>query len=249
MDRIQMQVVLVIQVLDAVTGQTIEESGGKPEISITSGKSPFYKGDGYYLFLQPLEPEAEVTIRAYGYGNVQGKVADLTVKEGICKIYMQPDDRYPLSTGIYGLQGVAEPGSTLLLSCREPAWQGRLTEDYEAGAEMIVFSTRRQENMEMEFRIQGQEQEELFKIAESMDTGQGQYRLAVPLSHSYQKGMTVLFPVKRIPVSASGEFVCYLPRKKGSRPVMSCELWKQNGTEWKKLELQAGTRLSIGRIE
>ena len=249
MDRIQMRAALVIQVLDAVTGRTVEESGCRPEINITSGKPPFYKGDGYYLFLQPPEPEAVVTIQAYGYGSFRRKAAELAVSKGICKVYMQPDSQYPLSTGIYGLQGMAEPGSTLLLVCREPAWQGRLTEDYEAGAEVIAFSTKRKEDMGMEFRIQEQEQEDFFKLAEGMDTGQGPYRLAVPLSHSYQKGKALLFPVKRISVNASGEFVCYLPREKGSRAVMSCELWKQDGKEWKELELQAGARLSIGRIE
>lgn len=249
MDRIQMRAALVIQVLDAVTHRTVEESGSRPEIRITSGKPPFYKGDGYYLFLQPPEPEAVVTVRAYGYESFRRNAAELAASKGICKIYMQPDCRYPLSTGIYGLQGMAEPGSTLLLVCREPAWQGRLTEDYEAGGEVIAFSTKRKEDIGMEFRIQEQEQKEFLKLAESMDTGQGQYRLALPLAHSYQKGKAVLFPAKRISVNASGGFVCSLPREKGSRAVMSCELWKQDGKEWKELELQAGTWLSIGRIE
>ena len=249
MDRIQMRAALVIQVLDAVTGRTVEESGCRPEISITSGKPRFYKGDGYNLFLQPPEPESVVTIQAYGYGSFRRKAEELAASNGICKVYMQPDSQYSLSTGIYGLQGMAEPGSTLLLVCREPAWQGRLTEDYEAGAEVIAFFTKRKEDMGMEFRIQEQEQEDFFQLAEGMDTGQGPYRLAVPLSHSYQKGKAVLFLVKRISVNASGEFVCYLPREKGSRAVMSCELWKQDGKEGKELELQAGARLSIGRIE
>lgn len=242
-----MQVGMVIQILDAVTDGPLEASGIRPEISMTSGTSPFYKGNGYYLFFHPLEPEAVFTIHAYGYRSVQGRLSDIAATEGSCKIYMQPDSRYPLSTEIYGIQGMAEPGTTLLLVCRESEGKSRLTENYEAGTDIISFSARAGA-AGMEYQIQEQEQTEFFKIAEIMDRETGQYRLAAPLLHSYQKGETVLFPVKRIPVDASGEFVWYLQRKKGNKAVLHCELWKQDEMTWKELELRAGTRLSIGRI-
>lgn len=248
MDWIQMQVPMVIQILDAVTGSSLEQSGSRPELRSTEGKQPIYKGDGYYLFFQPPKPEAGFMLQAYGYQTLWGRWSDLVFQEGMGKIYMQPDLRYPLSTELYGLQGRAEPGTTLLLVCGESDERCRLVKDYEAGARELTVSPGRK-TLGGEYRIREQEQAEFLKITEIMDAETGQYRLAVSLSHSYRQGRAVLVPVKRIPVDASGEFVWYLRRKKGNRAVLPCELWKPDGRNWQELELRAGTRVSIGRIE
>lgn len=249
MDRIQVHLEMVLQILDAVTGRPLEESGAGGEISIINGKSPVYKGEGYYLFFQPPESETVLTFRAHGYREFRGKPADFVATDGIHRIYIQPDSQYPLSTEIFGLQGRAEPETTLILVCREPGWQVYLTEDYEAGAGRISLLFKGKEgDTGIEFRILEQEQAELLKITGKGNIGTGQYGLESPLTHSYHKDKAVLLPIKRIPVDASGEFVCYWMRKKGSKSVFRCEIGQPDGEQWKELELYAGTRLSAGRI-
>lgn len=250
MERICTNLLSVFQVLDAITGRPLEESGARVECSVTRGTPPVYKGAGWYLFLHPTDPAGVLIIRAYGYRTFRGTLEDFVFSEDIHKIYMQPDDQYPLSNDMYGIQGTAEPESTLFLICQESAPRSRLAGDYEAGAETVLLSVKsRVDNGKMDFRIQEGEQTEFMSVLNFGKGGKEEYSLAAPLSHSYHQDTAVLVPAKRILVDASGVFACYWMRNRGSRAACICELWNENGTKWKKLELQAGIRLSTGRME
>ncbi len=132
MDKVRMSLGTVIQVLDELTGQTLEQTGVLPKLYLTKGKLPLYKGDGYYLFASQIEPEAVLVIEAAGYQQLEQRLEEVPGEHGIYKIYMKPDRYYPMSLKVYGVIGKAQPDTELVIVCHEPVRNRQSDGDYEA---------------------------------------------------------------------------------------------------------------------
>lgn len=141
-DRIQIRIGLVVQVLDELTEQPVNSIKQKTEVRLSPGAPPISKGDGYYLFLQPFEPGAVLSIQAAGYQTQELRLESERAFGNLQKVYLKPNKQYPMTAEIYGIYGTANPGEVLGITYNQRCRMGRLEKDYDAGETDIAIYTR-----------------------------------------------------------------------------------------------------------
>ncbi len=269
-DRIQIRIGLVVQVLDELTEQPVNSIKQRTEVRLSPGASPISKGDGYYLFLQPLEPGAVLSIQAAGYQTQELRLECERAFGNLQKVYLKPDKQYPMTAEVYGIYGTANPGDILGITYNQRCRMGRLGKDYDAGGTDIAIYTRGiaignwtdylirerksssesnsnpEENSGSESGICPEEKsglkQEFLRMYPQKEPASGPYRLEAPLKYSYHKNLTELYPVIWLKADDRGEFFRYWKRLREDRAVLSCDIWTTEGKSLCHLEIPAGKR-------
>lgn len=245
MGNISIRAELVMQILDSLTGQSLMIGKQKIRIQSGNGNLPLEKGNGYYVFLHPVELGTSFTIEALGYRTKKVKLEETDMVQGIWRIYMEPDKQYPISKGCYSLFGKGEPGEERILICPPDGSLG-LRADYTAGEEMISLYVRTGTVlMEKSFQIREQEQVEFLSFSKAEGKDSYEYRLDLPLQKSYHVRQAAFYPVRRVTADEQGEFFCYWQRSKEGKSIRFCEIWTPEGKKLETLELEAGKQVRL----
>ena len=245
MGSISIRAELVVQILDELTGQPVISGGKQVKLQTEQGKLPLEKGNGYYVFLHPVELRTLFRIEVWGYRTQEVRLEEQDVVQGIWRIYMEPDKQYPISKGCYSLFGKGKPGEERILICHPDGSLG-LRSDYTAGEEMVSLYIRTGTVLiEKNFQIREQEQMEFLSLSKAEEKDSCEYRLTQPLQESYHVRQAAFYPVKRVTVDEQGEFFCYWHRSKEGKPTRFCEIWTPEGQKLETLELEAGKRVRL----
>lgn len=245
MGSISIRAELVVQILDELTGQPVISGGKQVKIQTEHGNLPLEKGNGYYVFLRPVELGTLFHIEVWGYQTQEVRLKEQDMVQGIWRIYMEPGKQYPMSKRCYSLFGKGEPGEERILICPPDGSLG-LRADYTAGEEMISLYVRTGTVlMEKSFQIREQEQVEFLSFSKAEGKDSYEYRLDLPLQKSYHVRQAAFYPVRRVTADEQGEFFCYWHRSKEGKPTRFCEIWTPEGQKLETLELEAGKRVRL----
>lgn len=247
LDKRIIQAGLMIQLLDELTGLPIWDSKEEPEIRLSPGGPPIRKAGGYYLFLAPIDAAAVLIIKRTGYKTMELSVESYVNSPEVWKVYLKPDENYPLSTGIYGIYGRMKPHAQLIVTYQQ-RWKLRcLQGDYKAGEKEISLYTKSSKSMEdTDYQIREKTDEfrqEFLQLAGK--EAEGIYRLERPLRNCYHKSQAELWPLVRIEADARGMFCCYWKREQGDKCILPCEIWTVEGECLQEIEIPAGRRMNL----
>ena len=235
---------LIVQLIDALTGNPISVEGRKVRLILEKARVPLEKGNGYYVFLHPIQPGVRLFVSAYGYKEQELRLSNDSLSEEIMKIYLEPGKQYPISGSCFCLFGKAKPGTELIL-IRHPDGSMGLREDYKAGESgMFLFSRSGKIPMKVRFQIREQEHKEFLSFQEPGNVS-GQYRLEVPLKGDYHARKAGFYLVKQVVTDEQGEFFCYWHRDKEEKRVLTCEVWTSEDEKTAVFELEAGKRIKL----
>lgn len=214
----------VVLFRDAFTGMPV--SAGI-QVRSLSGGSAEKKSGGYVLFLNADSPEIEIEVNSpiYQYRKCFLKTDGGAEPE---ELLLYPSPAWPLREGHTAVRGRTKPGSTMRCYLEDDRVSCRLIQDYRQGeTEISLYLKRgvrspfwhirkRQEQIGEYFHIRYGETEESF-------------RLYQPLTASWQKKDTVLFPAQETVADDRGEFYLLfekLPQETGTLKY-SCKYGEQ----------------------
>lgn len=233
---IKIKVSCVLQFLDDYTEQVITDPVLYMEDE--NGRKPLRKEGGYYVFLEKGLPVKTVTVTSPFYDRETIRIGE-TDKE-VWKVRLRPGKNYPVSSGMICMEGKAPARSCVgvVLTGMESAF--RLLYDYvpEKEADYLeIYHSQGGDLTGMEFLImeRGKKKREFFSVAEyKKETGT--CRLTKPLSGSYKKAGSLLYPFYYTRSAEDGHY--FLPVRAWLTEPVSCLIYL-DGKE-RKGELKPG---------
>lgn len=247
-ERVSVRVSLVLAAVDDFSGRPAERS--LLHVWMEGAPEPSAKEGGYYVFTNVRTSCARIHLEGpvFQKKEIVLDEKDLAQYEGtVMKVRLLPNRSYPVPRGTTCVQGYAPAHATVMafdMTMENPL---RLLYAYEAGSGEI--SIYHPEDMDLEGRVfciqdKPEKKRELFRILSHSEAEKNRYRLAAPLSGSYKKIGTVLFPVLEAEADKSGEF--YMPAAgiRGEKAVFA--FWLEAEEErWIEAELISGRHNSI----
>lgn len=220
-DNWKNRVSLVIMLIDDMTDKVITDAA---RVWIEGRPACVRKSEGYYVFTNLDGERALVHIRL---GMYEGKTVETELPgEGepyvMRKVRMTPGRGCRLSPEVCRVEGRAEPGSRILLFCRQREKGLKLLYDY-GGRSQRHISIYHPADMQLEgklLRIVGKNssQWENFRI---LSREGDKYLLEEPLKRGYKKMETTIYPVYEAQADDKGSF--FLPvRKPGGPSAVYC---------------------------
>lgn len=240
-ERVSIQVSLVIAAVDDFTGRPVGR--GQLRVWIDGERPPVAKEGGYYIFtnLRVTHPVIHLEGPVFHRQEIileEGKRK--RCEAGMLKVRMIPNRSYPVPRGTTCIQGHAVPGSTVLAynkTLKEPL---KLLYPYTAGQKEIrIFSPEEMDLEEKKFCIQNKEgtQQEILQIAGQ--PAAAAYKLHAPLTYSYRKIGTVIYPVYESKADQAGDF--YLPVGGIYTDTAVFAFWLEGNEQGQKeMQLQSG---------
>jgi len=245
-ERVSVQVSLVIAAIDDFSSRPVSRS--QLHVWIDGEQTPVAKEGGYFVFTNlrtthplihlegPMFHRQEIALEEQTWMQYQGKVL---------KVRMIPNRSYPVPHNTTCVQGHAVPGSTILAYNKSLKQPFKLLYPYTAGQkEISIFHP---DDVDLEgkiFRIQNKEctKQEILRIAEPTEAdGKKMYRLHEPLTHTYKKIGTAVYPVYVSQADQTGEF--FLPASGIYTETAVFVFWREGnglGKDKKEMELQNG---------
>lgn len=220
---IKIKVSCVLQFLDDYTENVITD----PVLYIEdeSGRKPLRKEGGYYVFLENGLPVKTVTVTSpfYDRETIRAGEADLEIR----KVRLRPGKNYPVPPGMICMEGKAPAGSCVGVVITGMESSFRLLYDYipEKEADYLeLYHPLGGDLTGMEFLIMesGKKKREFFRVAEyKKETGR--CRLTKPLSGSYKKAGSLLYPFYYTRSAEDGRY--FLPVRARLAEPVSCLIY------------------------
>ena len=196
-DTIRIRISLAILLIDDFTGKIMIEPSFR--IAVRGAGKPIRKSDGFWIFTNLTEPEAQVSIIGPCYQSEYIRL-DLTTLDSanpVVRIRMKPDKTYRLLKGTTCMAGFLPDGAALMVFCEQGNDYKKLLVDYEQGsAEISLYQGG---NEEMEGKLcciaDKDKKKEIIKLGRMTDREKGLYQLAQPPLREYKKIGTKIYPV------------------------------------------------------
>jgi hypothetical protein len=213
-DRVKTRVSLVVELIDDFNNRIITGSGIR--VWIPGEKPPVRKPEGYYVFTNLSQAQAEVFIESGRYER-QSISVDLSETDAAYtarKVRLVPGRAYVLPSGTTCVEGMAEPDSRIRMFSRESVKTLKLLYDYACGGEQEgKIGIYHPEDMDIEGKslyIENRDKSnyEFFRISKGCKEGGG-YVLSEPLKSDYKKIGTTIYPVHTANADEKGRF--FLP--------------------------------------
>lgn len=211
--HIRMGISLVVAAIDDFNNKPI--STNRLHVWIEGEKPAVQKEGGYYVFVNLRQTEFVLNMESKVYDKQQiyidvRKLFPYSKK--VLKIRMFPNHSYPIPKNTTCIEGRAEPNSILLAYKEEYMHPYKLQYSYQAGEDKI--SIFHPEDVDIEgktlfIKNKDEAQMEFFQVEEKKEEEKEFYCLTLPLTNSYKKIGTVIYPVYTIETDKNGEF--YLP--------------------------------------
>jgi hypothetical protein len=241
-DHIKTRASLAVLIIDDYTNKVI--SDGSVQVLVEGAKKPIRKAEGYYIFLNLEQKQAELTVKSDRYVTEKRSInlEDLSPKEPILKLRVKPGKNYSLPKGTTIICGTAEPGSEIRVICDNIQKFYRLLYDYDREENQEQIHIYNPENTDMDGKMLCAKSEsscETFAIFLTADRENNGYRLEKPLENSYKKAGTKIYPVFVTKADDTGEY--FLPIWSIGDEAGSC-LCEMNGSkkESRTINLEAG---------
>ncbi|MEH2942044.1 hypothetical protein VSQ32_04030 [Lachnospiraceae bacterium KK002] len=193
-----------------------------------SGGTTEKKAGGYVLFLNVNSPEVEIEVESPVY---QRRKLILKADGGkeVEEVLLYPSPAFPVKEGDTAVRGRARPGSLVRCYLEEEQRGCRLLQDYRQGEAEISFYLKRGIRSPFWHIRKRQEQTgEYFHMRYS--EGDNEYfQLFQPLTGSWQKKDTILFPAQGAIADDRGEFYLLLGKLPQETGVLqySCKFAEQ----------------------
>lgn len=212
-DYIFLGVSLVVIAIDDFNNKPI--SGNKLRVWIEGEKPVIQKQEGYYVFVNLKKKEFVLHIEGEIYYKREILLDENKLKEykqEALKVRMIPNRYYPITSDTTCMEGIAKPYSKIKIYSEEHITPYKLLYTYEKGSREIsiyhpndiniegkILLVKSKDDTQYEFvEIEGKKEEEL-----------AVYHIRYPLSNTYKKIGTVLYPVYTVETDEKGEF--YFP--------------------------------------
>ncbi|SFS06907.1 hypothetical protein [Anaeromicropila populeti] len=223
-DRLRYKISFVVQVMDGFRNMPVQ--GKQVSVFIEGEKPPIQKEGGYFVFVNLSTSQFNVQIEGDAFLKKveQVNLEEAAEKYGFLKVYMIPDNRYPIPAGTTCIEGKAAKGSKITLLF----WKGlrpfQLLEDYIKDSaqtdKLRMFAPENSELDGRQFYIEnkGEKTGEFFYVARSEELRTNEYRLESPLNNNYDRIGTNIYVVYTtyvnekesffFPVMVTGEASC-----------------------------------------
>lgn len=218
-DSWERQVSLVVMLIDDMTDQVITDAA---RVWIEGEPAPIRKSDGYYVFTNPGKRKVLLRVQ---HGMYEPKVLETELPGNgetyvLRKVRLTPGRCYRLPAGTTCVEGRANPYDRIVLFSREDGGGMKLLYAYDEKNPRTI-SIYHPADMQLDgklMRIEGKEyaEGESFRVVGC--EGEGSYTLEKPLSHSYKKIGTTIYPMYEAKADAQGRF--FLPILRLERPSM-----------------------------
>ena len=211
-DRLIASASLIVQLVDDFSGRLITD--GSVRVSIAGQKPPLRKKDGFFVFMN-LPNGLAVTVNAEGgvyepecTAAVAGRNADGAVHT--LRMRMTPGRAYPVPADATRIEGTAEAGCAVRITCRKAAHAMKLLYDYAPEQEraISIFHSPAEDLIGRLLLIDDGKNSEYFQVSVQGEEA-GDYRLVAPLSRAYKKIGTSIYPVYSANADGAGRF--YIP--------------------------------------
>lgn len=248
---IHLKALVVLQVIDDFTGRPVER--GTVRLVLPRGVQAVAKEEGIFVITgsDVREITCSLTSPVYEEQYLELNLDSLKSDAGVSpcpyiNLRMIPSAAMPVPPGTTILEGRAEPGSQIFAVCDHPAAAMKLLTDYEAGKAFVEIYHASEESLSgcrIAFGAKGKP-EETGRI--DRETEDGQCQLAEPLTHSYKRVGTSIYPVQEGRTDAAGYYRILLR----TVPMAGCSctviVRKPDGSEERILrDIVCGERNSI----
>ncbi len=206
----------VVLLRDAFTGMPVS---AEIQIHSLSGGSAEKKSGGYVLFLNVDSPEIEIEVNSpiYQYRKLSLKTDGGEEAE---EILLYPSPAWPLREGHTAVRGRAKPGSVLRCYLEDARESCRLLQDYRERENKISFYLKRgTRSVFWHIRKKQEKSGEYFHMR-YLEGDHEYFQLFQPLTGSWQKKDTLLFPARESIADETGEIYLLL----GKLPQEKCIL-------------------------
>lgn len=239
-DRLHVRASLAVLLIDDFTGKIITSPSA--QVRVSGGKKAIRKPDGFWVFTDLCEETIQITVTDPCYYREERQVwlEGLEAKHPVFRIRLKPNRMNGL------------PGKTTAVTIRIPEGgifyifreQGndhkKLLADYEKGSDQIAVYQEETEELEGKFCciMDKNGKKEHFRLGGLTDRERGIYQLEMPLTGSYKRIGTRIFPISRI--DADREMEYFIPLKGDQDDEEYTCIFERNGKQKEeKIRLRA----------
>lgn len=212
-DYISLGVSLVVIAIDDFNNKPI--SGNRLRVWIDGEKAAIQKQEGYYVFVNLKKKELVLHIEGEIYNKREILLDENKLKEykqEALKVRMIPNRRYPITSDTTCIEGIAKPYSKIKIYSEEYTTPYKLLYTYEKGSREISIYHPNDINIEGKILLIKNKDDTQYEFVEIEGKKEGEqtlYHIQYPLSNTYKKIGTVLYPVYTVETDEKGEF--YFP--------------------------------------
>lgn len=245
-EYIQMRVSLVVRVIDDFTGMTLD--GNDVKVTVQGAKPPVRKADGYFVFLNLINPVCRIIVESYQYQNAEIEV-DLKQIHGeypLVKIRLKPDWVYRLPIGSTSLSGYGKPNQEFFVIPDENDDFYKLLFAYPNKKEEYKIAIYNPENRDLEGQLfeimekEGKQKEQFFVLKQSEDGKE--YLLKQPLKQAYKKVGTRICRIYSCKTREDGRY--FLPLWIAGKGKVTCRVYYKEEND-RFIELEIGKKNQI----
>lgn len=224
---------LILMVVDDFSNKSITD--GVLSIQADNGQRPIKKEHGIYVFLDMPQGRTHIYVDGVYYRKQCLEVFIQEGQEGVMlPVRMIPDKQYPIPTGTCCLSGKTKAGQILRFYWKAAPKPWKLLRDYQQGDVIEIFTG----NVTVEYRMLYLEDKgERGEFFETQGAEEQKYWLRHPLSSSYKKIGTKIYPVYSMTADEEGEFFLPMAGNFIGKTEVCCDLG--NGIK-KSFSVEAG---------